>query len=58
MKINNKNSQQEYYLTDIIKLIITGENISIDTFNISQEIQYQIMGVNTQEQLIELESYL
>lgn len=58
MKIDNKNSQQEYYLTDIIKLIITGENISIDTFDISQEIQYQIMGVNTQEQLIELESYL
>ena len=36
--INNNNSQHEYYLTDIIELIKTNENILIDTFEISKMI--------------------
>ena len=55
--IDNHNSQGEYYLTDIIKLIKCNEDIIIDTFDIPKQIQYQIMGVNTIEQLNELELY-
>ena len=59
VKLDNCNSQNEYYLTDIIKLIKLNEkNMIVDTFDIAKEIQYQIMGVNTQEQLSELELYL
>lgn len=57
-KLDNNNSQGEYYLTDIIKLIKCNEDIIIDTINIPKKIQYQIMGVNTIEQLNELELYL
>ena len=56
-KIDNNNSQGEYYLTDIIKIIKCNEDIIIDTFDIPKKIQYQIMGVNTIEQLSELELY-
>ena len=59
VNIDNNNSQQEYYLTDIIKLItLYEENTIIDTFDIAKEIQYQIMGINTPEQLSELESFI
>ena len=56
-KLDNHNSQGEYYLTDIIKLIKCNEDIMINTFNIPKKIQYQIMGVNTIDQLKELELY-
>ena len=52
--IENNNSQKEYYLTDIIEIIKVNENINIDMFEISKEKQYELTGVNTKQQLIEL----
>jgi len=53
--LTNNNFQKEYYLTDIIEIIKTNEDINIDLYNISKENHYQIMGINTREQLLELE---
>ena len=53
--LTNQNAQNEYYLTDIIELIKDGENIHIDLYDIPEEKQIEIMGVNTIEQLTELE---
>ena len=52
--IENNNSQKEYYLTDIIEIIKVNEKINIDMFEISKEKQYELTGVNTKQQLIEL----
>lgn len=54
--INNNNSQKEYYLTDIIKLIKNNSNININTYKIENNLKYQILGVNTQEELKLLEN--
>lgn len=56
--LSNNNAQQEYYLTDIIEIIKKNENINIDLYNISKENHYQIMGINTREQLLELEKLI
>uniref|UniRef100_A0A6C0E2B0 UDP-N-acetylglucosamine diphosphorylase n=1 Tax=viral metagenome TaxID=1070528 RepID=A0A6C0E2B0_9ZZZZ len=53
--LTNQNAQQEYYLTDIIELIKHGEEIAIDLYNIPEERQIEITGVNTIDQLTELE---
>jgi len=55
-KLTNKNSSKEYYLTDIIEWIKIGELINIDMFDIPEENQFEIMGVNTKEQLEALET--
>lgn len=52
--IGNKNSQNEYYLTDIIEIIKKNENIMIDMYDIPKNRQIEILGVNTREQLNEL----
>lgn len=50
--ITNENSQNEYYLTDIIKIIKENESdININIFEIKKENHYEILGVNTSEQL-------
>ena len=53
--LQNKNAQSEYYLTDIIELIKVGENIQVDLYDIPEDRQIEIIGVNTMEQLQELE---
>ena len=50
------NSQGEYYLTDIVEIIKIHEKINIEMFEFSKEIQIEIIGVNTVEQLKLLES--
>jgi UDP-N-acetylglucosamine diphosphorylase/glucosamine-1-phosphate N-acetyltransferase len=50
--ITNNNSQNEYYLTDIIEIIKKNEkNIDISMFEIVKEKQIEILGVNTIDQL-------
>jgi bifunctional N-acetylglucosamine-1-phosphate-uridyltransferase/glucosamine-1-phosphate-acetyltransferase GlmU-like protein len=55
--IDNDNNQKEYYLTDIIKVIKNNivDNINIYTHCIEDNLTYQIMGVNTQEELLNLQ---
>mgnify|MGYP000628017102 FL=1 len=57
-KLSNNNASQEYYLTDIIEIIRIHENEQIYLHVIHPDNQYQIQGVNTQEQLAELEEYV
>tara|TARA_B100000519_G_C14130436_1_gene384937 strand:+ start:143 stop:889 length:747 start_codon:yes stop_codon:yes gene_type:complete len=54
-KINNKNAQEEYYLPDLINLMIDdGEHIA--TYKTSDIAE--ISGINNKQQLRDLESYL
>jgi UDP-N-acetylglucosamine diphosphorylase/glucosamine-1-phosphate N-acetyltransferase len=56
--LQNNNSQGEYYLTDIIEIIKREEKIDVGILQISQENVYEIIGVNTVEQLKYLETLL
>jgi len=51
-KLNNNNSQNEYYLTDIVE-ILKNENKKIGTYII--EDNSEIIGVNSRKQLLEVE---
>ena len=54
INITNNNNQKEYYLTDLFKLL-KEKNANIDTLKINESENYQIKGVNTIEQLKELQ---
>lgn len=54
--LSNDNAQREYYLTDIIEIIKINEDINVELCTIDKDKHYQIMGINTKQQLIELES--
>lgn len=56
--LKNENSQSEYYLTDIFQIIKNHEDVNIETMEIDKDIQYQIMGVNTIDQLHQLETIM
>jgi ADP-glucose pyrophosphorylase len=54
--INNNNNQNEFYLTDIIKIIRSNDlNLKIYTYLIDKKKNYQIQGVNTKNELKFLE---
>lgn len=55
-KLKNENKSKEYYLTDLLEIIKQQENEKIQTLELKTDKQYEIMGVNTPEQLQELES--
>jgi len=54
--IKNTNKQNEYYLTDIVKLLKNDEKYRIDTFLIDEKDNRTILGVNTQQELFDLEN--
>ena len=56
--LKNNNTQKEFYLTDIIEILQTTEQITIDTYNLPKERQIELIGVNTKEQLEELNKSL
>jgi bifunctional UDP-N-acetylglucosamine pyrophosphorylase / glucosamine-1-phosphate N-acetyltransferase len=49
--LTNNNAQQEYYITDVIKLIKDNEKVDIDLYKIPKENDYEVMGVNTPEEM-------
>lgn len=55
--INNNNKSSEYYLTDIISLMIT-HSIQIETFELKKSSQYEIKNVNTKKDLEQLNNYI
>lgn len=55
--IKNDNKSQEYYLTDIIKLMICN-NIYVDKYILEKNEQYQIKNVNTKKDLEELNNFI
>jgi bifunctional N-acetylglucosamine-1-phosphate-uridyltransferase/glucosamine-1-phosphate-acetyltransferase GlmU-like protein len=56
-QIDNKNKSNEYYLTDIIGLMLSN-SIKIETFILKNEYQYEIKNVNTKKDLEELNDYI
>ena len=52
--IECENSQKEYYLTDIFKLIKTNTNEIIKTYLLDEGESRYIRGANTQEELASL----
>lgn len=55
--ITNSNKAQEYYLTDIIQLMIQ-HNIKIQTLLLEKSNQWEIKNVNTQQDLFELNEFI
>jgi len=56
--ISNDNAQQEYYLTDIFEIILQNENMDIGLVHLPRERSLELIGINTKEQLEELERKL
>jgi UDP-N-acetylglucosamine diphosphorylase/glucosamine-1-phosphate N-acetyltransferase len=56
--LSNDNSQGEYYLTDIVEIIKTKEDVEIELYEMPVEKQIELTGVNTKEQLEKLNEEL
>lgn len=56
--IDNKNSQNEFYLTDLVDIYIKSTNNKVGLFVIDKEKEIEISNVNTREDLDYLESIL
>jgi bifunctional UDP-N-acetylglucosamine pyrophosphorylase/glucosamine-1-phosphate N-acetyltransferase len=56
--LTNNNNQKEYYLTDLIEIIKTQTNVNIELYNIEAERIVEILGINTLDQLKELETLI
>ena len=56
--ITNNNNQAEYYLTDLVEIIKREEALCVDMLEMESSKKYEIMGVNTPEQLYELEKLI
>lgn len=57
-KIDNNNAQQEYYLTDIFEIILRDDQVVIDSIELPKYKNIELVGINTKEQLEELENKL
>ena len=53
--INNVNSKQEYYITDIFEIIRDKTTILINNYELERKEKKYILGVNTMDELIKLE---
>lgn len=53
-KLDNNNTQGEYYLTDIVELAVS-DHVEVNSIQAVNE--YEVMGVNNKRQLAELERY-
>lgn len=53
-KLNNNNSQGEYYLTDVIEIIKNEEDCNIQMYTQPQHKNYELLGANDQNQLSDL----
>ena len=56
--LNNNNAQNEFYLTDIFEIILKYESIHIGTVFLPKDKGVELVGINTKEQLEELETKL
>ena len=56
--LRNNNTQNEYYLTDIIEIIKNEENITVEQYNIATDKHIEITGINSRKQLEELNRLL
>ena len=56
--LSNSNAQGEYYLTDIVEIIKNKEEVDIEMYEMPKEKQIELTGVNTEQQLMELNNLL
>lgn len=57
-KLNNNNKQNEYYLTDMIKIIKDEEKTTTELYILETEQQWQLTNVNDREQLLYVNKFL